>query len=210
MREVTERDEHPAIATLVRAGRAVELHRHVPENLEAFQRWYADDEIAYMLRHDLEPLTERQSRSYFQTLILPLSARGFCWAILEKETGRLIGTTALTDVNSRSRTALFRIVIGERDVWGHGYGTESTRLVCEEGFSTFSLEEIRLEVFAHNPRATGTYQRVGFQRTGEHVEYVRQRQHDLHVVEMSLRRTAYDERGEFASLSPPYPTGDRP
>ncbi len=189
-------------STMVRAGRSVQLHRHAPGNLAAFQRWYADDEIASLLRHDLEPLTERQSRSYFETLILPLSARGFCWAIVEAATGRLIGTTALTDVNSRQRSALFRIVIGERDTWGHGYGTEATRLVCEEGFAVHALREIRLEVFAHNPRAIAAYKRVGFRRTGSHVEYIREREYDLHVDEMTLERTAYDEMGTFASVSP--------
>jgi RimJ/RimL family protein N-acetyltransferase len=198
------------ITTRVRVGELVELHRHVPENREAFQRWYADAEITNLLRHDLAPLNERQSRSYFETLILPLSARGFCWAIIERRTGRLIGTTALTEASARTRSALFRIVIGERDVWGLGYGTEATRLVCEEGFSTHGLDRVRLEVFAHNPRAIATYERVGFRLTGEHVEYVRQQQVDLHVREMVLDRSDYDRTARFASILPPYvPRADR-
>lgn len=189
----------------VRAGHRIELRRHVPENLASFQRWYADPDIAAMLRHDLSPLDARQSRSYFETLILPLSARGFCWAIVEGSESRLLGTTALTEVSNRDQSALFRIVIGERDTWGRGYGTEATRLVCEEAFSGLGLSGIRLEVFDHNERAIGAYDRVGFRQTGEHVEFVRNRGIDLHVREMRLERDDYLRRGVFASRIPVYP-----
>ena len=197
--------ESSAQGARVRAGRRVELRRHVPENLASFQRWYADPDIASMLRHDLNPLNARQSQSYFETLILPLSARGFCWAIVDASSGQLLGTTALTEVTSRTRSALFRIVIGERDAWGKGFGTEATRLVCEQAFSSLSLLQVRLEVFRHNERAIATYERVGFQETGSHIEFVRNRGIDLHVREMALQKDDYDGLGVFASRIPPYP-----
>ncbi len=181
-------------AELVRAGELVDLRRHVPANRDAFQRWYADPEIAELLRHDQEPLNEIQSRSYFETFILPLSARGMCWAIHEHASGRLLGTTAITDVTSRrgaGRSALFRIVIGEKDAWGRGYGTEATKLVMEESFDELDLDEVRLEVFRHNPRAIAAYRRVGFEVTGEHVEWVGRRRVELHVVEMALSADAF-------------------
>jgi RimJ/RimL family protein N-acetyltransferase len=179
--------------TLVRKGRLVSLRTHVPANREAFQRWYADREIAELLRHDLEPLTPAQSRGYFETFILPSSARGTCFAIHERKSKRLIGTTALTDrVSARNGvSALFRIVIGEKDVWGQGYGTEATRLMAEEAFESTGLSEIRLEVFNHNVRAIAAYSRVGFEVTGEHVEWVPRRKTELRVIEMRLSRDAF-------------------
>jgi RimJ/RimL family protein N-acetyltransferase len=179
--------------TLVRKGRLVTLRMHVPANREAFQRWYADREIAELLRHDLEPLSPAQSRAYFETFILPSSARGTCFAIHERKGKRLIGTTALTDrVNGRNGvSALFRIVIGAKDVWGQGYGTEATRLMAEEAFNSMGLGEIRLEVFDHNGRAIAAYTRVGFEVTGEHVEWVPRRKTELRVIEMRLSRDAF-------------------
>src|SRR5215213_11937060 len=183
---------------LVRKGRLVSLRTHVPANREAFQRWYADGEIAQLLRHDLEPLTPAQSRSYFETFILPSSARGTCFAIHERKSKRLIGTTALTDrIRSRDGvSALFRIVIGEKDLWGRGYGTEATRLMAEEAFDSMGLSEIRLEVFNHNQRAIAAYSRVGFQVSGEHVEWVLHRKTELRVIEMRLSRGAFRISGD--------------
>jgi RimJ/RimL family protein N-acetyltransferase len=169
------------------------LRTHVPANREAFQRWYADREIAELLRHDLEPLTPAQSRGYFETFILPSSARGTCFAIHERKSKRLVGTTALTDrVSGRNGiSALFRIVIGEKEVWGRGYGTEATRLMAEEAFDSMGLNEIRLEVFNHNVRAIAAYARVGFEVTGDHVEWVPRRKTELRVIEMRLSRDAF-------------------
>jgi RimJ/RimL family protein N-acetyltransferase len=186
-------DDNRERGTLVRRGQLVSLRTHVPANREAFQRWYADREIAELLRHDLEPLTPTQSRGYFETFILPSSARGTCFAIHERKSKRLVGTTALTDrIRIRDgASALFRIVIGEKDVWGQGYGTEATRLMAEEAFDSMGLSEIRLEVFNHNQRAIAAYSRVGFEVTGEHVEWVPRHKTELRVIEMRLSRDAF-------------------
>jgi RimJ/RimL family protein N-acetyltransferase len=191
-------DEAPERGALVRKGRLVSLRTHTPANREAFQRWYADREIAELLRHDLEPLTLVQSRGYFDTFILPSSARGDCFAIHERRTKRLIGTTALTDRTTTSNgvSALFRIVIGEKDVWGRGYGTEATRLVAEQAFETLGFGEVRLEVFNHNVRAIGAYKRVGFEVSGEHVEWVPRKNTELRVIEMRLTRQAFEASAE--------------
>jgi RimJ/RimL family protein N-acetyltransferase len=192
-------DDDRERGTLVRRGRLVSLRTHVPANREAFQRWYADREIAELLRHDLEPLTPTQSRGYFETFILPSSARGTCFAIHERKSKRLVGTTALTDrVSGRDGvSALFRIVIGEKDLWGRGYGTEATRLIAEEAFDSMGLSEIRLEVFNHNLRAIAAYSRVGFEVTGEHVEWVPRRKTELRVIEMRLSRDAFLAGGDI-------------
>ena len=177
------------IGRLARTGVGVELRSHVPENLEAFQRWYADEEIARLLRHDQRPLNLVQSRGYFETIIMPMSARGQCWAIHETATRRLIGTTAITDISGIGRrSSFFRIVIGEKDCWGHGYGTEATALVVREGFEHLGLHEIKLEVFQHNTRARAAYERVGFRQTGAHVEFVGPHRWELHVLEMAIRK----------------------
>ncbi len=192
-RELRLGDTNRQRGALVKKGRLVALRAHVPANRDAFQRWYADREIASLLRHDLEPLTMPQSRGYFDTFILPLSARGTCFAIHERKTKRLIGTTALTDraPGKDGVSALFRIVIGEKDVWGNGYGTEATRLVVETAFDALALDEVRLEVFQHNNRALRAYMRVGFEVTGEHVEWVSRKKTELRVIEMRLSRHRY-------------------
>lgn len=171
---------------VVRTGNLAELRRHLPGDVDDFMRWYMDEEIATLLRHDLRPLTATQARGYFLSIVLPASAAGTAWAIHDRVSGNLIGTTAVTQVDFDTSSCLFRIVIGEKRAWGHGFGTDATRLVVAEVFETMGLDRVKLEVFDHNQRAQRSYEKVGFVETGRSIEWVgRQR---LDVVAMELRR----------------------
>lgn len=181
------------LGELVRTGDLVELRRHTSDQRLTFARWYADPEIAEMLRHDLMPLTSIQALGTFDSIIMPSTRHGTCWAIHERTTGQLIGTTALTDVDTAAGTSLFRLLIGEKQAWGHGYGTEATRLVLAEAFLTWRLREVRLEVFEHNPRAQRAYQRAGFVQTGCHTEWVARARREIQVHEMWISRAMWED-----------------
>lgn len=187
---------HGPLGELVRAGSRVDLRRHTPAHREPFVRWYQDDEIAEMLRHDLSPLTANQAGNYFDSIILPATGRGTCWAIHEHDSGRLVGSTALVDVDEITRSSLFRIVIGEKDTWGQGFGTEATDLVLAEAFLRIGLQCVKLEVFQHNPRAQRAYVRAGFRETGRHVEWVSRARRQIDVVEMAINRQEWLERAQ--------------
>ena len=183
--QANEPNAHEA-TPLIRQGELVSLRKHAEANRESFVRWYGDEEIARLLRHDLEPLNEREANAYFSNIILPLSRRGHCWAIHRNDTGALIGTAAITDLSKVRHTCLYRIVIGEKDAWGHGFGTEATRLVAQEVFATLPVKRFRLEVFAHNERARRAYERVGFRQYDRYEERVWAKQTVLDIIAMEL------------------------
>ena len=181
----------PPAGEIVRRGELAELRRHQPTDREHFMRWYQDPDIAELLRHDLRPLTPAQARGYFDSVVLPASSSGTAWAIHVGVSGNLIGTTAITQIDRNAGSCLFRIVIGEKLAWGHGFGTDATRLVVDEVFETLGLHTIKLEVFQHNPRAHRAYQRVGFVETGRSVEWTRN--HRLDVIAMELHRATWEQ-----------------
>jgi RimJ/RimL family protein N-acetyltransferase len=180
-----------SVGPLVRDGQFVRLRRHVPANRSAVQRWYGDPDIVPLFQHDPRPLSPEKSGRHFDANILPQSQRGVCYAIHEASTDRLIGTANLVDFRrppTGARSALFRILIGEKDTWSRGYGTEATRLVVAEAFETHDLTEVRLKVFGHNPRAIKAYERVGFAIVSTHLDRVRWPRRELQIIEMRLRR----------------------
>lgn len=184
---------------VVRTGQLAQLRRHQPADRESFIRWYQDPDIAELLRHDLHPLTEGQARGYFDSVVLPASSAGTAWAIHDRVSGNLIGTSAVTRIDHRESSCLFRIVIGEKLAWGHGFGTDATRLVVEEVFETLCLDTVKLEVFLHNPRARRAYERVGFVETGRTVEWAGHQR--LDVIAMELRRSNW-QQDRAAIVSP--------
>jgi len=86
--------------------------------------------------------------------------------IVERESDALIGVCGLHGVNDKNRRAMLGIVIGEKSRWGHGHGTEATRLMVALAFETLNLNRVWLDVFTDNERAVRCYEKVGFKREG--------------------------------------------
>jgi RimJ/RimL family protein N-acetyltransferase len=141
-------------------GDLVVLRRHVPENVAAFRRWYGDPEIARLARYQPSPMRPEEIDHFFEARVVGPDA--LAMAVHEKATDRLIGTCAFSQLDGENGSALYHITIGEADAWGHGYGTEATRLMLDHAFGTLSLHRIALFVFEFNERAIRAYRRCGF------------------------------------------------
>jgi RimJ/RimL family protein N-acetyltransferase len=141
-------------------GDLVVLRRHVPENVAAFRRWYADPEIARLARYQPSPMRPDEIDRFFEARVVGPEA--LAMAVHEKSTDRLVGTCAFSQLDGENGSALYHITIGESDAWGHGYGTEATRLMLDHAFGTLSLHRIGLFVFEFNERAIRAYKRCGF------------------------------------------------
>ncbi len=74
-----------------------------------------------------------------------------------------IGNTSLHDIDWRNRKAEFTISIGEKQYWGRGYATATTKLMLEYAFSIQNLHRVELYVFSFNAAAIRAYQKAGFQ-----------------------------------------------
>ena len=151
-------------------GRLVTLRRHVPQNLAAFRRWYADPEIARLARYQQTPMRPEEIERFFAARAVGPEA--LAMAVHETTTGRLIGTCAFSQLDGDNGSALYHITIGERDAWGHGYGSEATQLMIDHAFGTLGLHRIALFVFEFNERAIRAYQRCGFVIEGRSRESV--------------------------------------
>ncbi len=152
------------------AGDLVVLRRHVPSNVAAFRRWYADPEIARLARYQPSPMRPDEIDRFFEARVVGPDA--LAMAIHVRSTDRLIGTCAFSQLDGENGSALYHITIGEADAWGHGYGSQATRLMLDHAFRTLSLHRIGLFVFEFNQRAIRAYRRCGFVIEGRSRESV--------------------------------------
>jgi RimJ/RimL family protein N-acetyltransferase len=141
-------------------GTRVVLRRHVPENLRAFERWYADPEVARLTRYQDGPMRREEIERFFAARVVGHDSLAL--AIHERATGRLVGTCAFSQLDGENGSALYHITIGEKDAWGRGYGTEATRLMLAHAFGTLRLHRVALAVFEFNERAIRSYRSCGF------------------------------------------------
>ncbi|AZI43947.1 N-acetyltransferase [Deinococcus psychrotolerans] len=88
------------------------------------------------------------------------------------EDQRLIGSIELYDLRpsppSRPTTATLGVMIGERTLWGGGYGREAVQATLDWAFGTRqpTLRRIRLTTFLHNRRAQRAFAASGFREMG--------------------------------------------
>lgn len=141
-------------------GDLVVLRRHVPGNLKAFQRWYADAEVARLTRYQDGPMRRDEIERFFAARVVGHDSLAL--AVHERSTDRLVGTCAFSQLDGENGSAMYHITIGEKDCWGRGFGTEATRLMLAHAFETLRLHRVALAVFEFNERAIRSYRSCGF------------------------------------------------
>ncbi len=91
---------------------------------------------------------------------------------------RHIGNCMYYDINFTARTTELGILIGDRDYWSHGYGTDAVNTMLHHIFTETSLDKVYLHTLDWNRRAQRSFEKSGFQsvkpvtRAGLHFIYM--------------------------------------
>ena len=64
--------------------------------------------------------------------------------------------------NLTRKTGTLGIIIGERNYWGKGYGSEAINAMLSYAFEVLGLDTVRLNTFTDNIRAQNSFKKVGF------------------------------------------------
>ena len=94
------------------------------------------------------------------------------FAIVTRERDLYVGNCDLREINTVDRSASLGIVIGPKDQWGKGFGTETVGLLCRYAFEGLSLHKVSLSCYATNERGLRLYARLGFVVEGRRREQV--------------------------------------
>ncbi|MBS0661997.1 MAG: GNAT family N-acetyltransferase, partial [Verrucomicrobia bacterium] len=87
----------------------------------------------------------------------------YMFAAVDNLSGTVIGHVELMAVDHEQLTAMLgRVLIGQIEERGKGYGVAMVAQALDYGFNTLSLSEIRLGVFDFNKSAILCYKKLGF------------------------------------------------
>jgi RimJ/RimL family protein N-acetyltransferase len=133
---------------------------------KAMTRWQRDTEYHRLADSDpARPWSEKKHKEWIEKRMDRDSGDFFPFSIRTLAEDRLIGEITLS-VNWVESNAWVGIIIGERDCWGKGYGTDAMRLVLAYAFMELNLSRVTLGVHAYNPRAIRSYEKAGFKIEG--------------------------------------------
>lgn len=88
--------------------------------------------------------------------------------IFFKENQKHIGNIKLEPIEFKNQKATISILIGEKNYWGRGIGTEAIALLVDYGFKDLNLKKINLGVISQNKAAIRVYEKAGFKF--DHIE----------------------------------------
>ena len=129
--------------------------------------WLNDPEVRRTLAVRAVPHTEASSREWIRSRD---PRRDQVFAIVTREGEVYVGNCGLHDIDPVDRHANLGIVLGRKDQWGKGFGTEAVTLLCRHAFDCLNLHKICLSCTAINERGLRLYARVGFTLEGRRRE----------------------------------------
>ena len=122
--------------------------------------WLKDPSVNMFLSHSFDDYTRDQEIKWFE--FIKNSNNDVVFAIEDKNTNLYIGNCALHKIDWENKTCEMGIVIGEKDYWNKGYGSDAVRSILNFAFFDLDLKSIKLEVYRYNRRAINVYKKSGF------------------------------------------------
>ena len=131
---------------------------------ENYLRWMNDPEVTRWLGNERGPITRSAQEAWFKAH--EMRTEEDVTFALETLAGEHLGTSSLMEIDRRSGRAVCGTLIGDRDAWGKGYGTDAARVRNRYAFEALGLRMLTSQVFAPNEASLRMLKRVGFEEYG--------------------------------------------
>ena len=102
--------------------------------------------------------------------------------------GKHIGNCMYYDIDNRLGETELGVMIGDRDYWSKGYGTDSVGSLLDHIFTTTVLTRIYLHTLEWNRRARRSFAKAGFQELRE------VRRNGMDFILMEILRSDWERR----------------
>jgi RimJ/RimL family protein N-acetyltransferase len=143
-------------------GEKIYLRPISEDDFAYIQRWFDDPEIR-RLTGEVKALRGEEAKEFYER---HTSADRVWFVIVLKEDDRVIGEAGLLRIFIPWRNTDMSIIIGERNEWGKGYGTETGHLLLDYAFKRLGMHRVSIGVVGFNGRALRFWEALGFKEEG--------------------------------------------
>jgi RimJ/RimL family protein N-acetyltransferase len=144
-------------------GRRVCLRPLARQDLVYLRKWLGDAEIRGLIG-ETSPMSKAESEKFLEKVRGDTERAWFM--VVVKESSRVIGEAGLLRMDRAWRTTDVSVIIGEKEEWGKGYGTEVVLLLLNYAFRHLDFHRAAVGVVGFNERALRFWEKVGFRKEG--------------------------------------------
>ena len=153
--------------------------------------WHTDAELTRLDAAPQLTLTfPEYLLAYNSVLYYPSATR--CSFAVETLDGKHIGSCVYYDINEAKGEAELGILIGNRDYWDKGYGTDAVMTLVSYIFRRTKLKRVYLKTLDSNIRAQKCFQKCGFEPCG------RLGKDGFSFVRMEMLRGQWEEKCQLS------------
>lgn len=170
----TDKPVFPEI--IFRRSKRVVLRPLMASDYILLQVWINDPEVTQFLNAYL-PAMEEDQKEWIEKVRKEKSRNIIFMIVVD---GKPIGTMGIHGIDHINRIATTGALIGEKEYWGKGYGSEAKMLVLQYAFHVLNLRKIVSNVIAFNGRSKNYSLKCGYVEEGRRKEqyYVKGSYHD--------------------------------
>jgi len=153
------------VKTSFLVGERVYLRPFEREDLPSIQAWSNNPEVR-CLTGEVRPMSQIGAGECLERV---REDRDRVWFVVAlREDGRIVGEAGLLRMFPAWRTTDLSLIIGDREAWDQGYGTEAILLLLDYAFGALNFHRVSVGVVGFNQRALRFYRKVGFRQEGIH------------------------------------------
>ncbi|HAU08041.1 MAG: Acetyltransferase GNAT family protein [Candidatus Yanofskybacteria bacterium GW2011_GWF1_44_227] len=112
--------------------------------------WANDPEIRQFIAR-YRPVSEKYEKEWVEKSATDETKIVFM--IEEKTSRKAIGVMGLHRINWKDRSCTTGAYIGQKDLWGKGYGTDAKMFLLDYAFNTLNLRRIESAAYEYNKRS---------------------------------------------------------
>ncbi len=149
-------------------GERIRLRAPEREFIPLFTEWINDPEVIHGLQI-ISPMSLVGEEIWFDNMLKrPKFEQPLTIECKDNQGNYIpIGNIGLLAIDWISRKSEFGIMIGNKNYWNKGLGTEAIKVFLNYCFNTINLNCVRLSVYSYNIKAKQLYEKMGFKYEGK-------------------------------------------
>lgn len=146
-------------------GERIFLKKLRPEDVtDSYVNWMNDKDVTCFLECRWTTFTKDDLKRYVKDI--NGSEDNMLFGIYKKDGNKHIGNIKIGNINRTHNFADVGLIIGEKSVWGRGYGSAAITLITEFAFKDLKLNKLFAGIYAGNSGSFKAFMKTGYREVG--------------------------------------------